>query len=45
MTDRLGALLGPVVEALHAGTMDRRTRTSPAPPRLLLRPGRLDRDG
>ena len=47
MTDRLGDLLGPVVEALHAGTMD-----APEHPRrlrrrltwLLLRPGRLDRD-
>jgi 1-acyl-sn-glycerol-3-phosphate acyltransferase len=48
MTDRLGARLGPVVEALHLATMD-----PPDHPRrlrrrltwLLLRPGRLDRDG
>jgi 1-acyl-sn-glycerol-3-phosphate acyltransferase len=48
MTDRLGELLGPVVETLHATTVD-----SPGHPRrfrrrltwLLLRPGRLDRDG
>jgi len=48
MTDRLGALLGPVVEALHLGTVD-----PPQHPRrlrrrltwLLLRPGPLDRDG
>ena len=48
MTDRLGALLGPVVEALHPGTVD-----PPQHPRrlrrrltwLLLRPGPLDRDG
>ena len=47
MSDRLGELLGPVVEALHPGTMD-----PPDHPRrlrrrltwLLLRPGRLDRD-
>lgn len=48
MTDALAARLGPVVEALHPGTID-----PPAHPRrlrrrltwLLLRPGRLDRDG
>jgi 1-acyl-sn-glycerol-3-phosphate acyltransferase len=48
MTDRLAHLLGPVVEALHATTVD-----GPDHPRrlrrrltwLLLRPGRLDRDG
>jgi hypothetical protein len=48
MTDRLGAVLGPVVEALYPSTVDR-----PEHPRrwrrrltwLLLRPGRLDRDG
>ena len=48
MTERLSELLGPVVEALHAGTID-----PPGQPRrlrrrltwLLLRPGRLDRDG
>jgi len=48
MTDRLGDVLGPVVEALHAITVD-----GPEHPRrlrrrltwLLLRPGRLDRDG
>lgn len=47
MSDRLGALLGPVVEALHPATID-----PPDHPRrlrrrltwLLLRPGRLDRD-
>ena len=47
MTDRLGAVLGPVVEALHPDTVD-----PPGHPRrlrrrltwLLLRPGRLDRD-
>ena len=48
MTDRLGELLAPVVEALHATTVD-----GPGHPRrfrrrltwLLLRSGRLDRDG
>jgi 1-acyl-sn-glycerol-3-phosphate acyltransferase len=48
MTDRLADSLGPVVEALHATTVD-----GPEHPRrlrrrltwLLLRPGRLDRDG
>ncbi len=48
MTDRLGTLLGPVVEMLHPTTID-----PPDHPRrlrrrltwLLLRPGRLDRDG
>jgi 1-acyl-sn-glycerol-3-phosphate acyltransferase len=48
MTDRLAELLGPAVEALHPGTVD-----PPGHPRrfrrrltwLLLRPGRLDRDG
>ena len=48
MTDRLGAMLGPVVEALHPATVH-----PPGHPRrlqrrltwLLLRPGRLDRDG
>ena len=47
MSDRLGELLGPVIEALHPATMD-----PPDHPRrlrrrltwLLLRPGRLDRD-
>jgi Acyltransferase len=47
MTDALAARLGPVVEALHASTID-----PPDHPRrlrrrltwLLLRPGRLDRD-
>jgi hypothetical protein len=47
MSDRLGALLGPVIEALHPPTID-----PPDHPRrlrrrltwLLLRPGRLDRD-
>jgi 1-acyl-sn-glycerol-3-phosphate acyltransferase len=46
MTDRLGAILGPAVEALYPGTVD-----PPGHPRrlrdrltwLLLRPGRLDR--
>lgn len=46
MTDRLTAILGPAVEALHPGTVD-----PPEHPRrlrgrltwLLLRPGRLDR--
>ncbi|MGK2850628.1 MAG: lysophospholipid acyltransferase family protein [Candidatus Limnocylindrales bacterium] len=48
MTDRLAEILGPVVEALHPSTID-----PPEHPRrlrrrltwLLLRPGRLDRDG
>ncbi len=48
MTDRLAALIGPVVEELHPWTVD-----PPGHPRrlrrrltwLLLRPGRLDRDG
>ena len=47
MSDRLGELLGPVIEALHPATID-----PPDHPRrlrgrltwLLLRPGRLDRD-
>ena len=47
MSDRLGELLGPVIEALHPATMD-----PPDHPRrlrrrltwLLLRPGPLDRD-
>jgi hypothetical protein len=48
LTDALAARLGPVVEELHPGTID-----PPSHPRrlrrrltwLLLRPGRLDRDG
>jgi 1-acyl-sn-glycerol-3-phosphate acyltransferase len=48
LTDRLAGVLGPVVEALHPWTVD-----PPEHPRrlrrrltwLLLRPGRLDRDG
>ena len=48
MSDNLAAMLGPVVEELHAWTVD-----PPSHPRrlrrrltwLLLRPGRLDRDG
>jgi Acyltransferase len=48
MSDALAAILGPVVEELHAWTVD-----PPSHPRrlkrrltwLLLRPGRLDRDG
>jgi hypothetical protein len=48
MSERLSAILGPTVETLHAWTVD-----SPSHPRrlrhrltwLLLRPGRLDRDG
>lgn len=48
MSERLAGILGPVVVALHAGTVD-----PPGHPRrlrrrltwLLLRPGRLDRDG
>ncbi len=48
LTDALAALLGPVVEELHPGTVD-----PPSHPRrlrrrltwLLLRAGRLDRDG
>ena len=48
MTDRLATLMGPVVEGLHPWTID-----PPEHPRrlhdrltwLLLRPGRLDRDG
>ena len=48
MTDRLGTLLGPAVEMLHPTSID-----PPSHPRrlrrrltwLLLRPGRLDRDG
>jgi hypothetical protein len=48
MSEALAAILGPAVEALHPGTVD-----PPSHPRrlrkrltwLLLRPGRLDRDG
>jgi hypothetical protein len=48
LTDRLAGILGPAVEALHPWTVD-----PPEHPRrlrkrltwLLLRPGRLDRDG
>ena len=48
MSERLAAILGPAVEALHPWTLD-----PPSHPRrlrhrltwLLLRPGRLDRDG
>jgi hypothetical protein len=48
LTARLGALLGPVIEELYPWTVD-----PPEHPRrlrkrltwLLLRPGRLDRDG
>ena len=48
MSDVLAAILGPAVEALYPGTID-----PPDHPRrlkrrltwLLLRPGRLDRDG
>ena len=48
MSDALAALLGPVVEELYPGTVD-----PPGHPRrlrkrltwLLLRPGRLDREG
>jgi hypothetical protein len=48
LTDRLAGVLGPVVEALYPWTID-----PPEHPRrlrkrltwLLLRPGRLDRDG
>ena len=48
MTERLAGMLGPVVEELYPGTVD-----PPSHPRrlrrrltwLLLRPGRLDRDG
>jgi 1-acyl-sn-glycerol-3-phosphate acyltransferase len=48
MSDALAAMLGPTVEALHAWTID-----PPSDPRrlrrrltwLLLRPGRLDREG
>ena len=48
MSDALAAILGPAVEALYPGTID-----PPDHPRrlkrrltwLLLRPGRLDRDG
>jgi len=48
MTDRLAELLDPVVQALHPGTVDppghaRRLRRRLT--WLLLRPGRLDRDG
>jgi 1-acyl-sn-glycerol-3-phosphate acyltransferase len=48
MTDRLAELLGPAVEALHPGTVDppgHRRRLRRRLTWLLLRPGRLDRDG
>jgi len=48
MSERLAALLGPVVEDLHASTIDPPTHPRRLRRRLtwlLLRPGRLDRDG
>ena len=48
MSDALGAILGPVVEALHPSTVDPPRRRRLLRRRLtwlLLRPGRLDRDG
>lgn len=48
MTDRLAEILGPVVEALHPSTIDPPERPRRLRRRvtwLLLRPGRLDRDG
>lgn len=48
MSDRLAAMLGPVVEELHAWTVDPPGRPHRLQRRLtwlLLRPGRLDRDG
>ena len=47
MSDALAAILGPVVEALHSGTVDPPTRPRRLRHRLtwlLLRPGRLDRE-
>jgi 1-acyl-sn-glycerol-3-phosphate acyltransferase len=47
MSDALAAILGPVVEAIHVGTVDPPTRPRRLKQRLtwlLLRPGRLDRD-
>lgn len=47
ITDALGAILGPVVEALHPGTVDPPDRPRRLRRRLtwlFLRPGRLDRD-
>ena len=48
MSDALGAILGPAVEALHSWTVDPPTHPRRLRRRLtwlLLRPGRLDRDG
>jgi 1-acyl-sn-glycerol-3-phosphate acyltransferase len=48
MSDALAALLGPAVEVLHATTIDPPTHPRRLRKRLtwlLLRPGRLDRDG
>ena len=48
MSQSLGAVLGPVVEMLHGGTVDPRAHPRRFARRLtwlLLRPGRLDRDG
>jgi 1-acyl-sn-glycerol-3-phosphate acyltransferase len=48
LTDALAARLGPVVEELHPGTVDPPTHPRRLRRRLtwlLLRPGRLDRDG
>lgn len=48
MTDRLAELLDPVVQALHPGTVDPPGHPRPLRRRLtwlLLRSGRLDRDG
>ena len=47
LTDRLGELLGPVVEELHPGTVDPPDHPRPLRRRLtwlFIRPGRLDRD-
>lgn len=48
MSERLATILGPVVEELHAWTLDPPTHPRRLRRRLtwlLLRPGRLDRDG
>jgi 1-acyl-sn-glycerol-3-phosphate acyltransferase len=48
MSDALAAILGPVVETLHPSTLDPPEHPRRARKRLtwlLLRPGRLDRDG
>jgi hypothetical protein len=48
MSESLAAMLGPVVEALHPWTVDppgHKRRLRKRLTWLLLRPGRLDRDG